>query len=89
MITGGYVKRRCVSIPHLRIVSARFFSLSQLRKQDDKSKGLNFLNMVFILSVTFCINEYLIGMISLSIFSALIILTVLKVRRALSVGINS
>jgi len=50
---------------------------------------LYFLNMVFILSVTFYINEYLIGMISLSIFSALIILTVLKVRRALSVGINS
>ena len=50
---------------------------------------LYFLNMVFILSVTFYINEYLIGMISLSIFSALIILAVLKVRRALSVGINS
>ena len=47
---------------------------------------LYFLNMVFILSVTFYIGEYFIGMISLSIFSALIILTILKVRHALSIS---
>ncbi len=41
-----------------------------------------FINMIFILSVTFYIGEYLIGMISLSIFSLFFYLTILKVRRA-------
>jgi uncharacterized membrane protein len=43
-----------------------------------------FINMIFILSVTFYIGEYLLGMISLSIFSILVYLTILKVRRVLS-----
>ncbi len=42
---------------------------------------LYFLNMMFILSVTFYIGEYLIGMISLSIFSLLFFFTILKVRQ--------
>ena len=46
--------------------------------------ALYFLNMIFILSVTFYIGEYLIGMVSLSIFSVLIIFTILKIRNALS-----
>jgi len=41
---------------------------------------------VFILSVTFYIGEYLIGAISLSIFSGLIVLTILKVRYALAIS---
>jgi hypothetical protein len=41
-----------------------------------------FINMIFILSVTFYIGEYCIGVISLSIFSLLFYLTILKVRRA-------
>ncbi len=45
---------------------------------------LYFLNMVFILSITFYIGEYLIGLISLSVFSVLIVLTILKVRNVLS-----
>jgi putative membrane protein len=49
---------------------------------------LYFLNMIFILSVTFYIGEYSIGMISLSIFSVLIILTILKVRHAFSISTN-
>ncbi len=40
-----------------------------------------FINMIFILSVTFYIGEYLIGVISLSIFSLLFYITILKVRR--------
>ncbi len=43
-----------------------------------------FINMIFILSVTFYIGEYLLGIISLSIFSILLYLTMLKVRRVLS-----
>ena len=45
---------------------------------------LYFLNMIFILSVTFYIDEYVIGIISLSIFSILIFITILKVRHAFS-----
>ncbi len=41
-----------------------------------------FINMIFILSVTFYIGEYCIGVISLSIFSLLLCLIILKVRRA-------
>ena len=48
-----------------------------------------FINMIFILSVTFYIGEYIIGMISLSIFSLLFLLTILKVRRAFSKRTNS
>ena len=44
--------------------------------------ALYFLNMIFILSVTFYIGEYVIGIISLSIFSILISFTILKVRNA-------
>jgi len=44
-----------------------------------------FINMIFILSITFYIGEYLIGMISLCIFSILLYLTIQKVRQALSV----
>ncbi len=43
---------------------------------------LYFLNMIFILSVTFYIGEYFIGLISLFIFSILISITILKVRHA-------
>ena len=49
---------------------------------------LYFLNMMFILSVTFYIGEYIIGMISLSIFSLLFFLTMLKVRHAFSISTN-
>ena len=42
---------------------------------------LYFLNMMFVLSVTFYIGEYFIGMISLSIFSILISLTISKFRQ--------
>ncbi len=49
---------------------------------------LYFLNMMFILSVTFYIGEYLIGMISFSIFSLLFFLTILKIRHALSISTN-
>ncbi len=45
---------------------------------------LYFLNMVFILSVTFYIGEYLIGVIGLSVFIGLSILTIQKVRHALA-----
>lgn len=38
---------------------------------DLMGRVLYFLNMVFILSVTFYIGEYIIGMINLSIFSIL------------------
>lgn len=48
-----------------------------------------FINMIFILSVTFYIGEYLIGMISLFIFSILFYLTILKVSRAFSMRIDS
>jgi len=48
-----------------------------------------FVNMVFILSVTFYIGEYLLGMISLFIFSILFYLTILKVSRAFSMKIDS
>ncbi|MCP4254452.1 MAG: carotenoid biosynthesis protein [Candidatus Scalindua sp.] len=51
--------------------------------------ALYFLNMVFILSVTFYIGEYLIGVISFSIFSGLIAITILRVRHALSVSADS
>ena len=44
-----------------------------------------FINMIFILSVTFYIGEYLLGIISLSIFSILFYLTILKVRHAFSI----
>ncbi len=44
-----------------------------------------FINMIFILSVTFYIGEYLIGIISLFIFSILFYLTILKVRRTSSI----
>ncbi len=47
---------------------------------------LYFLNMVVILSGTFYIGEYLIGAISFSIFSGLIVLTTLKVRHALAIS---
>ncbi|MHC4268542.1 MAG: carotenoid biosynthesis protein [Planctomycetota bacterium] len=40
-----------------------------------------FINMVFVLSVTFYIGEYWIGLMSLSVFSLLFYLTILKVRR--------
>jgi hypothetical protein len=43
-----------------------------------------FINMIFVLSVTFYIGEYLLGMISLSIFSILVYLIIMKVRRVLS-----
>ncbi len=46
--------------------------------------ALYFLNMIFILSVTFYIGEYVIGIISLSIFSILIFITILKIRHAFS-----
>ena len=49
---------------------------------------LYFMNMIFILSVTFYIGEYIIGMISLSIFSILAFLTILRVRHALSMCTN-
>jgi putative membrane protein len=49
---------------------------------------LYFLNMIFILSVTFYIGEYTIGMISLSIFSILISLTILKVRHTFTIITN-
>ena len=49
---------------------------------------LYFLNMMFILSVTFYIGEYIIGMISLSIFSLLFFLTMLKVSHAFSISTN-
>ncbi len=49
---------------------------------------LYFLNMMFILSVTFYIGEYFIGMISLSIFSILTFLTILKARHAFSITTN-
>ncbi len=49
---------------------------------------LYFLNMMFILSVTFYIGEYIIGMISFSIFSVLILLTILKVRHTSSISTN-
>ncbi|MBT3879049.1 MAG: carotenoid biosynthesis protein [Candidatus Scalindua sp.] len=49
---------------------------------------LYFLNMVFILSVTFYIGEYVIGIISLSIFSILIFITILKVRHAFLISTN-
>jgi putative membrane protein len=49
---------------------------------------LYFLNMMFILSVTFYIGEYVIGIISLSIFSILISLTILKVRHVFFVSTN-
>ena len=49
---------------------------------------LYFMNMIFILSVTFYIGEYSIGMISFSIFSVLIILTILKVRHAFLISTN-
>lgn len=39
-----------------------------------------FINMIFILSVTFYIGEYYIGAISLSVFSLVFYFTVLKVR---------
>ena len=44
-----------------------------------------FINMIFILSVTFYIGKYLIGIISLFIFSILFCLTILKVRRTSSI----
>ena len=44
-----------------------------------------FINMIFILSVTFYIGKYLIGIISLFIFSILFYLTILKVRRTSSI----
>ena len=44
-----------------------------------------FINMIFILSVTFYIGEYLLGIISLFIFSILFYLTILKVRHASSI----
>ncbi len=49
---------------------------------------LYFLNMMFILSVTFYIGEYLLGIISLSIFSLLFFLTILKVRHTFSISTN-
>ena len=49
---------------------------------------LYFLNMIFILSVTFYIGEYFIGMISLSIFSILAFLTILKVRHVFPIRTN-
>ena len=49
---------------------------------------LYFLNMIFILSVTFYIGEYFIGMISLSIFSILVFLTILKVRDVFPIRTN-
>jgi putative membrane protein len=48
-----------------------------------------FINMIFILSVTFCIGEYLMGMISLFIFSILFSIAMLKVCRTLSLKTNS
>ena len=47
---------------------------------------LYFLNMIFILSVTFYIGGYFIGILSLSIFSILTFLTILKVRHAFSIS---
>lgn len=49
---------------------------------------LYFLNMMFILSVTFYIGEYVIGIISLSVFSLLTSIAILKVRHAFSKSIN-
>ncbi len=49
---------------------------------------LYFLNMVFILSVTFYIGEYVIGIISFSIFSILIFITILKIRHAFLISTN-
>ena len=43
-----------------------------------------FINMIFILSVTFYIGKYFIGIIGLFIFSILFYLTILKVRRTSS-----
>ncbi len=40
-----------------------------------------FINMIFILSITFYIGEYRIGVISLSVFILLFFLTIMKVRR--------
>jgi len=48
-----------------------------------------FINMIFILSVTFYIGEYLLGIISLSIFSLLFSIAMLKVCRTLSLKTNS
>ncbi len=48
-----------------------------------------FTNMIFILSVTFYIGEYLIGVISLFIFSILFSIAMLKVFRAISLKTNS
>ncbi len=46
--------------------------------------SLYFINMIFILSVTFYIGEYFMGMISLSIFSLLFSIAILKIRHALT-----
>jgi len=48
-----------------------------------------FINMIFILSVTFYIGDYHIGIISLSIFSMLFYLTILKVRHVFSIRIDN
>ncbi|WP_096895821.1 carotenoid biosynthesis protein [Candidatus Scalindua japonica] len=45
---------------------------------------LYFLNMIFVLSVTFYICEYVIGIISLSIFSILVFITLLKILSVFS-----
>jgi len=43
-----------------------------------------FINMLFILFITFYIREYLMGLISFSIFTLLFSLTILKVSRTFS-----
>ncbi len=45
-----------------------------------------FLNMLFILFVTFYIGEYLLGLVSTVIFLALFYITLLKVRGARAIG---